>query len=49
MEPAADGLTVRRVRECCVQLHGCVQRWKDLNSQSVDVASELVNTALSNK
>ena len=45
----ADGLVVHRVKECCVRLHGCVQKWQQLSSQGVDVASKLVQTVVQNK
>ncbi|CAI8048383.1 hypothetical protein GBAR_LOCUS26695 [Geodia barretti] len=46
---AADSLVVHRVKECCVRLHSCVQKWQQLSSRGLDVASKLVQTVMQNK
>ena len=45
----ADDLVCRRVKECCVCLHSCVQRWNQLNSLGLGVATKLVNILMRSK
>lgn len=45
----ADQLVCHRVKECCVHLHSCVQKWKELNNKGFDIASKLVNLSLQKK
>jgi len=45
----ADSLVCHRVKECCVRLHSCVQRWQQLKSEGLDVASKLVNVLMQSK
>ena len=46
---SSDELVRHRVKECCVHLHSCIQKWKELSSASFDVANKLVNTSLESK
>ena len=45
----ADSLVCHRVKECCVCLHSCVQKWKQLNSEGLDIANKLVQTIIQKK
>ena len=44
-----DELILYRVKECCVQLHSNVQKWKELNSQGLELATQIVNLSIENK
>lgn len=40
------GLVGHRVKECCVQLHSCVQKWKELSSRGYDLVDKLINASM---
>ena len=46
---SSDQLVCHRVKDCCVQLHGSVQRWKQLSDKGFDIANKLVNSLLQHK
>lgn len=41
---SADDLVSHRMKECCVQLHASVQKWKEVCQKGFDVSTKLVNT-----
>lgn len=43
---APDKLVSYRVKECCVQLHTSVQKWKELSAKGFDIVSQVVNTTM---
>lgn len=45
----ADSVVCHRVKECCVRLHSCVQKWQQLNSQGLDIANKLVQIVIQSK
>ena len=42
-------LVSHRVKECCVVLHSCVQKWKELSSKGFDLANQIVNLNIQHK
>ena len=46
---SSDMVVCGRVKECCVHLHSCIQKWRELSSTSFDVANKIVNTSLESK
>ena len=46
---SSDQLVSHRVKDCCVHLHGSVQKWKQLSDKGFDIANKLVNSLLQQK
>ena len=47
--PQGGELVGHRVKECCVNLHSYIQKWKELSSKGFDLANQIINTAIEHK
>ncbi|XP_065186890.1 cyclin-dependent kinase 2-interacting protein-like [Sycon ciliatum] len=41
-----DDLTLRRLRECCTQLHSCLLIWRETKASGLRTATTIVNASL---